>query len=106
MGARKVEVPTPAVVPPSATPPAAAPPRTAAAPAPAPSAEASEPQPTTTPGFDPRGAARKRPEAGAAAPAAEKQARRQTPIWTYVGVGFAFGLVLLGIYQLYGLLAH
>jgi hypothetical protein len=106
MGARKVDVPTPAVVPPSATPPAAAPPRAAATPVAAPSAEASEPQPTTTPGFDPRGPARKRPEAGAAAPAAEKQPHRQTPIWTYVGVGFAFGLVLLGIYQLYGLLAH
>ena len=36
----------------------------------------------------------------------EKQPRQQTKIWTYVGVGFAFGLVLLGIYQLYGLLAH
>jgi hypothetical protein len=28
------------------------------------------------------------------------------PIWTYVGVGFTFGLVLLGIYQLVGRLAH
>ena len=27
-------------------------------------------------------------------------------IWTYVGVGFTFGLVLLGIYQLVGRLAH
>ena len=71
-----------------------------------PAAEPSEPQPATTPGFDSRGAARKRPEGAAAAPSAEKQPRRQTPIWTYVGVGFAFGLVLLGIYQLYGLLAH
>jgi hypothetical protein len=32
--------------------------------------------------------------------------RRQTPIWTYVGVGFTFGLALLGIYQLVGRLAH
>ena len=108
MGARKVEVPTPAVVAPApapATPPAAAPPRAAAAPITAPSAESSERQPTTTPGFDHRGAGRKRPEPGTTAPA-EKQPRQQTQIWTYVGVGFAFGLVLLGIYQLYGLLAH
>ena len=56
-------------------------------------------------GIDSRGGARKRPSRGA--PAAAKQPRtRQTPIWTYVGVGFAFGLVLLGIYQLVGLLAH
>ena len=33
-------------------------------------------------------------------------ARRETPIWTYVSVGFTFGLVLLGIYHLVGLLAH
>jgi hypothetical protein len=32
--------------------------------------------------------------------------QKQTPILTYVGVGFAFGLVLLGIYQLVGRLAH
>ena len=110
-GARKVDVPAPAVVAPRRprrppTAPAAAPPRAAAAPIAAPTSEPSERQPTTTPGFDSRGAARKRPEPGAAAPAAEKQPRQQTQIWTYVGVGFAFGLVLLGIYQLYGLLAH
>ena len=106
-GARKVDVPAPAVVAPATGPaptaPAAAPPRAAAAPVAAPSAEPSERQPTTTPGFDSRGAARK---PGAAAPASEKQPPKQTQIWTYVGVGFAFGLVLLGIYQLYGLLAH
>ena len=104
MGARKVDVPGPAVAAPT-TAPAAAPPRAAAAPLAAPTSEPSERQPTTTPGFDSRGA-RKRPEPGTAAPAAEKQPRGQTQIWTYVGVGFAFGLVLLGIYQLYGLLAH
>jgi hypothetical protein len=106
-GARKVDVPTPAVAAPTTAPtaPAAAPPRAAAAPMVGAGAERSEPQPTTTPGFDPRGAVRKRPEPGAAVPA-EKQAGQPTPIWTYVGVGFAFGLVLLGIYQLYGLLAH
>jgi len=112
MGARKVDVPAPAVVVPASvtapapTAPSAASPRAAAAPIAAPAAEPSEPQPTTTPGFDSRGAARKRPEGAPATAAGEKQPRRQTPIWTYVGVGFAFGLVLLGIYQLYGLLAH
>jgi hypothetical protein len=110
-GARKVDVPGPAVAAPTTAPttaptaPAAAPPPAAAAPIAAAGTEPSERQPTTTPGFDPRGAVRKRPEPGAAAPA-EKQPRQQTQIWTYVGVGFAFGLLLLGIYQLYGLLAH
>ncbi len=106
-GARKVDVPAPAVVAPApaSTPAAAAPPRAAAAPVGAPVAEASDRQPTTTPGFDPRGAVRKRPETGAVAPT-ERQSGQQTQIWTYIGVGFAFGLLLLGIYQLYGLLAH
>jgi hypothetical protein len=36
----------------------------------------------------------------------ERSAERQGPLWTYVGVGFAFGLALLGIYQLVGRLAH
>jgi hypothetical protein len=100
-GARKVDVPTPAVVPPAA----AAPPRAAAAPVTTPTAE-SEPQPTTQPGYDSRGA-RKRPDAEAPAVAEKpRKPRRETPVWTYVGVGFAFGLVLLGIYWLYGLLAH
>ena len=40
------------------------------------------------------------------APAAAKAPTRQAPIWTYVGVGFTFGLALLGIYQLVGRLAH
>ena len=31
---------------------------------------------------------------------------RQAPIWTYVGVGVTFGLALIGIYQLVGMLAH
>ncbi len=37
---------------------------------------------------------------------AARPAQRETPIWTYVSVGFTFGLVLLGIYHLVGLLAH
>jgi hypothetical protein len=107
MGARKVDVPAPAIAAPEPGQPrgSAAP----GAPMMAPSAEPSEPQPTTQPGFDSKVAARKKAEPAAPAPApAEKprKPRRETPIWTYIGVGFAFGLVLLGIYQLYGLLAH
>jgi hypothetical protein len=110
-GARKVDVPTPEMAPPAAAPlaaapPAAAPPRAAAAPIATPTAE-SEPQPTTQPGYDERGGARKRPEPAAPVTAEKpRKPRRETPVWTYVGVGFAFGLVLLGIYQLYGLLGH
>jgi len=33
-------------------------------------------------------------------------AQKQAPIWTYVGVGFTFGLVLLGVYHLVERLAH
>jgi hypothetical protein len=106
MGARKVDVPTPEVAPPAAAPPAAAPPRAAAAPVATPTAE-SEPQPTTQPGYDSRGGARKRPEPAAPVTAERpRKPRRETPVWTYVGIGFAFGLILLGIYQLYGLIAH
>jgi hypothetical protein len=105
-GARKVEVPGPALVPLAA----GAAPQTPAPSAPiaAPTTEPSEPQPTTQPGFDSRSDGRKRPEAAAGRTAAEKprKPQRPTPIWTYVGVGFTFGLILLGIYQLYGILAH
>ena len=105
-GARKVEVPGPAVIPPAAG--AAAPTAEAAAPVVAPTMEPSEPQPTTQPGFDSRSEGRKRPEPAAGRPAPEKQRKpqRETPIWTYVGVGFLFGLILLGVYQVYGILAH
>jgi hypothetical protein len=105
VGARKVDVPPPEMEPPAA----AAPPRAATAPAspisptmaPAPEAER---QPTTEPGFDQR----KRPEPAAAPVTEEKprKPRRETPVWTYVGIGFAFGLILLGVYQLYGLIAR
>jgi hypothetical protein len=44
--------------------------------------------------------------APAPAPAPAKAPTKQAPIWTYVGVGFTFGLALLGIYQLVGRLAH
>ena len=32
--------------------------------------------------------------------------QKQAPLWTYVGVGFTFGLVLLGVYHLVERLAH
>jgi hypothetical protein len=35
-----------------------------------------------------------------------KPAKKEAPIWTYVGVGFVFGLLLLGVYQLVGYLSH
>ena len=97
-GARKVGVPAPAMAPPPAAAPAAA----AATPAAAAAApEASEP--TTRPGFEPRPDTRKRPE-----PSVTQRvpAAGQTSVAAYVGVGFAFGLALLGIYELYAMLAH
>ncbi|HVU50538.1 MAG TPA: hypothetical protein VHL80_07610, partial [Polyangia bacterium] len=103
-GARKVAVPGPEIVP------------AAAAPAPAPAKEVGR---TTHYGFETAPAPKKVPEredrsdkvdktkpTRAPAPVAAKPAARQAPIWTYVGVGFTFGLVLLGIYQLVGRLAH
>jgi hypothetical protein len=101
-GARKVSVPAPDVSP--------APPMAAAATR-APDMSA------TQHGFGQAPAAEvpaKRPAAQAPAKAAgptaviEKDApkKREAPIWTYVWVGFAFGLALLGIYQLVGLLSH
>ncbi|HZL17687.1 MAG TPA: hypothetical protein VFG23_08075 [Polyangia bacterium] len=117
-GARKVDVPGPAVIPSTA----AASPPAAAAPILVPPMEPSEPQPTTQPGFEARAESRKRPEpapaAGdkGAASASDRGAasdrdksrkpKRETPIWTYVAVGFTFGIALLGIYELYGLLGH
>jgi hypothetical protein len=103
-GARKVAVPAPEIVPP---PPGAAP-------APAAAKDVGR---TTQFGFDGGSSAAPRKSAERAAedkgdktqptraPAARSK-QRQAPIWTYVGVGFTFGLVLLGIYQLVGRLAH
>jgi hypothetical protein len=111
-GARKVAVPGPEIVQAAAT--------AQAAPTPA-AAPAKEVGRTTHFGYE--AAPKKAPEkedksdkvdktrptrapAPAPAPAAAAPAARQAPIWTYVGVGFTFGLVLLGIYQLVGRLAH
>ena len=37
---------------------------------------------------------------------AAKTRPNETPVWTYVGVGFVFGLALLGVYRLVMVLAH
>jgi hypothetical protein len=39
-------------------------------------------------------------------PTKAKPKSKGTPIWTYVGVGFVFGLALLGVYRLVMVLAH
>ncbi len=50
---------------------------------------------------------RKRPEPGAKPePQREEPAKRGTSVAAYVGVGFAFGLALLGIYELWAMLSH
>jgi hypothetical protein len=111
-GARKVAVPPPEISPPIA---AAAPP--AAAAVSEPPAAGSTRIPTdigrsTHQGYDP---ARVQPAAPGKKPATDDKTQptrlppqrgRATPIWAYVGVGFTFGLALLGIYQLVGRLAH
>jgi hypothetical protein len=97
-GARKVAVPAPEIVHGAA--PAAAP------------APAKEVGRTTQHGFD--GGAPKVEDKSDKTdktktvrdPGAAQAPRRQAPIWTYIGVGFTFGLALLGIYQLVGRLAH
>jgi hypothetical protein len=108
-GARKVDVPGPAVIPVAAAATAPA----AAAPVVVPPMEPSEPQPTTQPGFDARAEARKRPEPAQQAANDRgadrdkpRKPKRETPIWTYVAVGFTFGIALLGVYELYGLIGH
>jgi hypothetical protein len=103
-GARKTAVPAPEIIPASPQP-----------------AVAKEVGRTTSLGFDKGAAANKKAEKTekidkverierddktAPTRAAGRAPQKQTPIWTYVGVGFAFGLVLLGIYQLVGRLAH
>ncbi len=108
-GARKVGVPAPAMAPPAPDPAAAAPapaaPVAAAATPVAATTESTEP--TTRPGYEPRTEGRKKPEPAAAKPEpAAAPARPQTSVAAYVGVGFAFGLALLGVYELYALLAH
>ncbi|HEY7372506.1 MAG TPA: hypothetical protein VIF57_10135 [Polyangia bacterium] len=67
--------------------------------------EKEQPKRASTP--MPAAAAKAVPAAAAAAASEKVRApRRETPIWTYVGVGVIFGAVLIGIYQLVGWLAH
>jgi hypothetical protein len=106
-GARKTAVPAPEVIPPAAG--AAPPPAAAAAasdtgramqPSPAPSPAAAAPEPVLA---RPAPAA---PEDRTQPVRVAAKKSRSGSIWTYVGVGFLFGLALLGIYQLVGVLAH
>ena len=105
-GARKTSVPAPEVIPPaggaSAAPLAAAP-----------TADSGR---ATHHGFD-QGGVSAAPEVMLTRPQPVQEERTQPTrvapkkarggsVWTYVGVGFLFGLALLGIYQLVGVLAH
>jgi hypothetical protein len=102
-GARKVSVPAPEV---STTPVAAAddPSATRGGYGTSPAAEAPKRPSTPAPVMQKPAPA----PAPVAAAMSEKTsvAKRETPIWTYVGVGVIFGASLIGIYQLVGLLAH
>jgi hypothetical protein len=95
-GARKTAVPAPEIGPP----------------APAQTAPAKEMGRTTQHGYDARAASsakkaeEKEDKTQPVRASAPRPQSRQAPIWTYIGVGFTFGLVLLGIYQLVGRLAH
>jgi hypothetical protein len=110
-GARKVAVPAPAIV--QTAPPSAAAPKDVGR--------------TTQFGFEGRAAAtpkkveEKSDKSGKSdkgdktqqtrAPAPSRSKQDQAPVWasigwTYIGVGFAFGIALIGIYQLVGRLAH
>jgi len=126
-GSRKTLVPPPAIKPPAASAMDAA---AAAAEAVPPAADGRATQAGFSPSSAPNPSAPAlapvaAPAAAAAAPIHEPQhprrapaaddetsrvsarpPQKETPIWTYVSVGFTFGLVLLGIYHLVGLLAH
>ena len=108
-GARKTLVPAPAIIPPSGGEPAqAAQPLAAKASTPAEGSRA------THQGYGgPSGPAEVIPvkapvmeDRTAPVRASTAKKSRGIPVWTYVGVGFLFGLALLGIYQLVGVLAH
>jgi hypothetical protein len=111
-GARKTVVPAPAIVPPGATAGATASESAPVAVATAPAAVA-EISRTTHQGY---GQSAPAEIVSTKAPAVEDRTlpvrvatpkkSRGIPVWTYVGVGFLFGLALLGIYQLVGVLAH
>jgi hypothetical protein len=100
-GARKVAVPGPEVStsPATADDPAATHHGYDAAPAEAPK-RPSTPVPAARPAPTPT------PAAASSATDRIRAPKKETPIWTYVGVGVTFGLALIGIYQLVGYLAH
>jgi hypothetical protein len=98
-GARKVAVPGPEVSTPAADDPSATRQGYDSGPGEAPK-RPSAPMPAAKP------APVAAPAAAAAAADKPRAPKRETPLWTYVGVGVTFGLVLIGIYQLVGLLAH
>ena len=105
-GARKTAVPGPEVSATAADDPAATRSGYGAAPAPKEKEkEKEQPKRTSTP--TPTGAPKAVPAPAAAAATEKAHApKRETPIWTYVGVGVIFGACLIGIYQLVGLLTH
>jgi hypothetical protein len=103
MGARKVSVPAPEV---SAAPaPASDDPAATRSGYSAPPAEAPKRPSTSVPAAAPRPAPAPAPIAAAASEKTQAT-KRETPIWTYVGVGVVFGAGMIGIWQLVGLLAH
>jgi len=106
----------PAAAAPTATAPVAVPAQTTSAPE-APAAQpAAAARPATPAAEAPKSSRPSSAPARAAAsteldrPAATKVATKgkpsETPVWTYVGVGFVFGLLLLGVYRLAMVLAH
>jgi hypothetical protein len=101
-GARKVSVPPPEVVQARPAAPAATPAPTAVSRPETtdPVRRPSGPAPTLAARSDSSESIRRSIDEGA------RPAKKEAPIWTYVGVGFVFGLALLGIYQLVGLLGH
>jgi hypothetical protein len=104
-GARKVSIPAPEVVPNATAAPVTAP----ASPTPAGRPVHTEPVAPRRPSapVQPIGARAETTDPVRRAPDENlRPAKKEAPIWTYVGVGFVFGLALLGIYQLVGLLGH
>jgi hypothetical protein len=114
-GARKTLVPAPAIIPPASAGSGAAADAPPAAPMAAAATESAEASRTTHQGYGGGPAAGTEVVPVRVAPIEERTApvraitakkSRAIPVWTYVGVGFLFGLALLGIYQLVGVLAH
>jgi hypothetical protein len=98
---------TPAPVPaPAATtaPPPAATPAPVAATAAQPAAPARAPEKPRATG--PGGAAAREDKTVPTRAPTAAPPRKETPIWTYIFVGFVFGLVLLGIYRLVMVVAN